>query len=179
MSLLFDDVIYKHPFFYGTVITPPEYFKQSILSRALCFETPIASIHYIKQTGFTSRTTAQKMKFSIKNFFSICGQILRKLRLWSHLLKKSLVEKFIFCAVNIWRVLHLFEKSNCSPYLFKVYFFPADIVAVILLEGYCVIQPFFHDEFVDLTRVNAAIYCPWNVLHLHGVVKIYDETFLL
>ena len=40
------------------------------------------------------------MKFSIKDFFSKCDQIRRKLRIWSHLLKKSLMENFIFCAVN-------------------------------------------------------------------------------
>ena len=43
--------------------------------------------------------TAQKMKFSIKDFFSKCDQIHRKLRIWSHLLKKSLMENFISCAV--------------------------------------------------------------------------------
>ena len=32
-----------------------------------------------------------KMKFSTKDFFSKCDQILRKLRIWSHLLKKSLL----------------------------------------------------------------------------------------
>ena len=32
--------------------------------------------------------TAQKMKFSIKDFSSTCDQIRRKLRIWSHLLKK-------------------------------------------------------------------------------------------
>ena len=110
-------------FLYGTVIIPRENFKQSILSRALCFETPIAAIHYIKRTGFTSRTTTQKMKFSIKDFFSKCDQIRRKLRIWSHLLKKSLMKTSFFCAVNIWRVLRLFEKNNCSPYFFKVSFF--------------------------------------------------------
>ena len=39
--------------------------------------------------------TAQKMKFSIKDFFRKCDQIHRKLRIWSHLLKKSLMENFI------------------------------------------------------------------------------------
>ena len=43
--------------------------------------------------------TAQKMKFSIKDFFSKCDQICRKLRIWSHLLKKSLMENLIFCPV--------------------------------------------------------------------------------
>ena len=38
--------------------------------------------------------TAQKMKFSIKDFFSKCDQIPRKL-------KKSLTEKLTFCAVLI------------------------------------------------------------------------------
>ena len=42
---------------------------------------------------------AQKMKFSIKDFFSKCDQIRRKLRIWSHLLKKYLTENSIFCAV--------------------------------------------------------------------------------
>ena len=40
------------------------------------------------------------MKFSIKDFFSKCDQIHWKLRIWSHLLEKSLIENFIFCAVN-------------------------------------------------------------------------------
>ena len=44
--------------------------------------------------------TAQKMKFCTKDFFSKCDQIRRKLRIWSHLLKKSLIENFIFCAVT-------------------------------------------------------------------------------
>ena len=37
------------------------------------------------------------MKFSIKDFFRKCDQIRSFLRIWSHLLKKSLMEKFIFC----------------------------------------------------------------------------------
>ena len=44
--------------------------------------------------------TAQKTKFSIKDFFSKCDQIRSKLRVWSHLMKKSLTENFILCAVS-------------------------------------------------------------------------------
>ena len=40
--------------------------------------------------------TAQKMKFSIRYFFSKCDQIRSFLRIWSHLLKKSLMENFFF-----------------------------------------------------------------------------------
>ena len=43
--------------------------------------------------------TVQKMKFFIMDFFSKCDQIRSFLRIWSHLLKKSLMENFNFCAV--------------------------------------------------------------------------------
>ena len=49
--------------------------------------------------------TAQKKKFSIKDFFSKCEQTRSFLRNWSHLLKKSLMENFIFHAV-----LHGYES---------------------------------------------------------------------
>ena len=39
--------------------------------------------------------------FSVKDFFSKCDQIRSLLGIWSHLLKKSLMENFIFCAVKI------------------------------------------------------------------------------
>ena len=61
--------------------------------------------------------TAQKMKFSIKDFFSKCDQIRSFLRIWSHLLKKSLMENFIFCAVqvlyyNFWTAMLLLLFPN-------------------------------------------------------------------
>ena len=48
----------------------------------------------------------QKMKFSFKDFFSECDQICRKLQIWSQLLKKSLMENFIFvqCNGQIWEI---------------------------------------------------------------------------
>ena len=62
------------------------------------------------------KSAAQKMKFSIKDIFSKCDQILRNLRIWSHLLKKSLMENFflcsalmenfLFCAVNHFSCAH-------------------------------------------------------------------------
>ena len=46
------------------------------------------------------RHTTQKMNFSIMDFFSKCDQVRSFLRIWSHLLKKSVIENFIFCAVT-------------------------------------------------------------------------------
>ena len=40
--------------------------------------------------------TARKMKSFMKDIFSKCDQICGKLRVWSHLLKKSLMKNFIF-----------------------------------------------------------------------------------
>ena len=44
--------------------------------------------------------TLQKMKYSIKDFFSKYDQFHSFLRIWSHLLKKSVIENLIFCAVG-------------------------------------------------------------------------------
>ena len=72
--------------------------------------------------------TAQKMKFFIKDFFSKCDQNCRKLQIWSHLLKKYLMENFIFCAVNaepdetkmkaFWNQYQL-KSLNKNPICFK------------------------------------------------------------
>ena len=43
--------------------------------------------------------TAQKMKFYIKDFLIKCDQIRSSLRIWSHLLKKFIMESLTFCAV--------------------------------------------------------------------------------
>ena len=44
------------------------------------------------QSNVNLTVTVQKMKFSIKDFFSKCY-------IWSHLLKMFLMEIFIFCVV--------------------------------------------------------------------------------
>ena len=55
------------------------------------------------------------MKFSIKDFFSKFEQTCWKLRIWSHLLKRSLMENFIFCAVcfNQWTIYLKTAKVSC------------------------------------------------------------------
>ena len=49
--------------------------------------------------------TAQKMQFSITDFCSKSDQIRRKLRIWSHLLKKSVTENFSFYVVQLSRLI--------------------------------------------------------------------------
>ena len=59
------------------------------------------SIRYDEVNRFKQSALHKKMKFSIKDFFNKCDQIRRKLWIWSHLLKKSVMENFIFCAVQL------------------------------------------------------------------------------
>ena len=59
------------------------------------------------------------MKFSVKNFFSKCDQIRKKLRIWSHLLKKSLMENFIFCAVTSMKRLIMLQKMTGYSFVNK------------------------------------------------------------
>ena len=54
----------------------------------------------IKPADVKANTLHKKMKFFIKDFSCECDQIRRKLKIWSHLMKKSLMENFIFCAVT-------------------------------------------------------------------------------
>ena len=78
------------------------------------------------------------MKFSIKDFFSKRDQTRSFLQIWSHLLKKSLMENFILCAVivllkrvfffSVTRVLayYIIHKSFISTY--------GDYLSVQILE---------------------------------------------
>ena len=59
----------------------------------------ILSIHLCNSINAPFNRTAQKKKFSVKDFFGKCDQIYRKLKNQSHLLKKPLVENLLFCSV--------------------------------------------------------------------------------
>ena len=70
--------------------------------------------HYLLQNVSKNFTfTAQKMKFSIKDFFSKCDLIRSYLRIWSHLLNKFLMENFDFCAV-FHHVDRTFADTMCA-----------------------------------------------------------------
>ena len=62
---------------------------------------------------------AQKMKFPIKNLFSKCDQNCSFLRIWSYLLKKSLMENSIFLCIA------LLYSMLFSPELFLKKLYPS------------------------------------------------------
>ena len=57
-----------------------------------------------------------------KDLFIKCDQIRRKPRIWSHLLKKSLMENFIFCAAYMTHIMkRTITKIEQIPlFLFKI-----------------------------------------------------------
>ena len=57
----------------------------------------------------TKKYHCTKKKFFIKDFFGKCYKICRKLRIWSQLLQKSLMENFIFCTL-IYYIEEYFES---------------------------------------------------------------------
>ena len=91
------------------------------------------------------KITAQQIKFSIKDFFSKCDQIRWKLWIWSHLLKKFLIENFVFCAVNVTHSDFARERRNYSSqhsfywkqFFFskiavrQIYFFDSDLINLL------------------------------------------------
>ena len=67
-----------------------------------------------EQQQFRIFRTSQKVKFSIKNFFSKFDQIRSFRWIWSHLLKKFLMENFIFCAMS--------RKTYCQKIILLIPF---------------------------------------------------------
>ena len=71
---------------------------------SLCFKH-VYSLDYLFFFNFnyenTRTITTQRIRFSVKDFFSKCDQIQNDLRIWSHLLKNFLMEHFIFCALYV------------------------------------------------------------------------------
>ena len=56
------------------------------------------------------------MKFFIKDFSGKCDQIRPFLRIWSHLLKRSLMESLIFCVVKCSKIPNTLKISLKSAY---------------------------------------------------------------
>ena len=85
--------------------------------------------------------TAQKMKFFIKGFFSKCDQISSFLRIWSHLMKRSLIKNFIFCAMKV-----------LMSITYLLYKFPTNFLhfSIFILSGKMVNHCDFHVIFSDI-----------------------------
>ena len=90
---------------------PPTYFRKKTSSKMFdrIVNTPLvtyAKFHF-RWKHHRPGITAQKMKFAIMDFFRKCDQTTVSLQIWSHLLRKSVMENLF---VNIIK-----HKNNFLP----------------------------------------------------------------
>ena len=126
------------------------------------------------------------MKFSIKDFFSKCDQLRTKLRICSHLLKKSLMEKFIFCVVSVagWQI-QLFNSTGAIvqellPRLLKSRRYNSSTVSGKILRQSLV--RFFNGQdnlcFLFARRLfNSGVHC-WRIVLVFSN-EVFDKVILL
>ena len=107
------------------------------------------------------------MKFSIKDVFSKCDQIHSFLRIWSHFLKKCLMENFIFCAVCIQSEYSKIRTRNNS-----VFWTPFTQWILIKIIG-----------FLKITRCSKLFNECWHKINyykgLYLLVSAYFTIFLI
>ena len=120
-------------------------------------------------TGSLMRTwiTAQKLKFSIKNFFNKCNQIHSFLRIWCPLLEKSLMENFSFWAVNY----AAFRKVN---FFFNKIFYRKlnEIISLVQIASFSFPRKIFLKRKWTITTVTWWTWRPnkiWMVLLRNNV----------
>ena len=126
------------------------------------------------------------MKFSVNDFPSKYDEIRRKLRIWSHLLEKSLIESFIFCAVPrfamptfhpTWHIINTF-KILCYLILswpsykylknFKKYYQKLLLVNLALFLGNCF-------ACILYLRIVEILFAPLLYL-LHQASRVFQIT---
>ena len=89
-----------------------------ILLRIKSFKKSFVNLKW-KVLFWKAQHNAQKMKFSITDFFSKCDWIRSFLRIWSHILKKSVMENFNFlCSGN--KLMAEIRNSPPAPKLVEI-----------------------------------------------------------
>ena len=88
--------------------------------------------------------TAQKMKFSIKDFFSKCDQIRSFLQIWSYLLKNSLMKKFIFCEVLFVLVPFFIQILLIGTLFIPILFIHILFIPVLFISQVRILLHFIH-----------------------------------
>ena len=127
--------------------------------------------------------TAQKMNFSTMDFFSKCDQIRRKLRIWSYLLKKSLIEDFIFCAVCekgeggdgqsfAWKIACLNSSFSRLAESLSEYFLKSNLIT-------CFCYPrqvtYFHHKVAVVVKIENTIPFLFNIKFFVFIVIFFQS----
>ena len=115
---------YVAPFWWYIYVKVKRYFSVRIEKERADFFLVYPYMKYDKILCRISITdTAQKMKFSIRDFFSKCDQIRMKLRIWPHFLKKILDAALHFlCSVKVMYISgYLIRSIMLNNMTFDIY----------------------------------------------------------
>ena len=110
------------------------------------------------------------MKIFINDFFIKCDQIHRKLRIWSHLLKKSLMENFIFCAVKFLQRVWIIE---CEFLLGFVQKGPVRS----LISGMSSTRACMEFDFVSIQVIESQLCLRISKILSSNLIKIFKNTW--
>ena len=86
--------------------------RKSQMKEKTGIKTAFSLTRFMSLVFFYTSLYYTENKDFIKDFFSKCDQIRNFLRIWSHLLKKCLMENFIFCALFGWNGLNCVGKFS-------------------------------------------------------------------
>ena len=116
------------------------------------------------------------MKFSIKDAFSKCNQVRSFVWIWSHLLKKSLMENFIFCPV----FFSALEKKGWYFHidmniLFQDYTL-MKLQIVICITCYFLVTETLNPSRKNGTRVNTNINMDIQVRRFSKLIKNFKKS---
>ena len=108
-----------------------------------------------------------KNEVSMKDFFSKCDQIHSFLRIWTYLLKKFLMENFIFCAVYFSK-----SKYNVSNSLIFLLIFRLVSIILLLVEmKICSTRTKVKVPMITPERVG----CPLLPYNLQSFINFWDK----
>ena len=136
-------------------------------------------LHLVLIMPLLSMIFFSRVKFSIIDFFTKCDQIHIKLRIWSNLLKKSIIENFIFCAVlkptirhqkRFMQSVHYFRKKFHLRSLTRKYFRP-----VITMKTYKDMPLKFFKNTMKKGSRNSFIYNKLFMLTF-ALTCLYDKS---
>ena len=104
------------------------------------------------------------MKFSIQDLFSKCEQIRSFLRIWSQLLKKSSMEKFIFCAEYIFLINSADVDTNEGTRLntitscYRLHQIIKDLTHIFPISFSCIDLIFLNQHVMVNNVVNSSLH---------------------
>ena len=111
-------------------------------------------------TWFSKERSESKIKFSIKDFFIKCDQTRWSQRVWSNLLKISLMEDFTFCTGTVNPIMHNVEQ------------WPPTCEVAILYIGECYLE---FKTFISLWVVSFIISYLVIFLCLHKKLQNFPK----